>query len=93
MLKYKCEAKGITVKIQEESYTSKCSFLDDEEVCKHVFYLGKRVKRGLFISSKGIEINADINGAYNILVKAIGKFNYSPIQACGLPSTLKVGFK
>lgn len=93
MLRYKCVAKGITVKIQEESYTSKCSFLDDEEVCKHVFYLGKRVKRGLFRSSKDIEINADVNGAYNILVKAIGKFNYSLIQACGLPSTLKVGFK
>lgn len=93
MLKYKCEAKGISIKTHEESYTSKCSFLDNEEVCKHDFYLGKRVKRGLFRSSKGIEINADINGAYNILVKAIGKFNYSPIQACGLPSTLKVGFK
>lgn len=52
--------------------------------------LGKRVKRGLFRASNGSEINADINGAYNILVKAIGKFNYRPIQVCGLPSTLKV---
>nr|DAR16537.1 MAG TPA: endonuclease [Caudoviricetes sp.] len=93
MLKYKCEAKGITIKTQEESYTSKCSYLDNEDICKHDSYLGKRVKRGLFRSSKGVEINADINGAYNILVKAIGKFNYSPIQACGLPSTLRVGFK
>nr|DAQ41113.1 MAG TPA: endonuclease [Caudoviricetes sp.] len=90
MLKYKCITKGITVKIQEESYTSKCSFLGNEEVCKHDSYLGKRVKRGLFRSSTGAEINADINGAYNILVKAIGKFNYRPIQVCGLPSTLKV---
>nr|DAW04127.1 MAG TPA: putative transposase [Caudoviricetes sp.] len=93
MLKYKCITKGITVKIQEESYTSKCSFLDNEEVCKHVSYLGKRVKRGLFRSSTGAEINADINGAYNILVKAIGKFNYRPIQVCGLPSTLRVESK
>ena len=90
MVIYKCADKGITVKIQEESYTSKCSFLDNEEVCKHDSYLGKRVKRGLFRSSKGVEINADINGAYNILVKAIGQFNYNPIQVCGLPSTLKM---
>ena len=93
MLKYKCEAKGMTVKTQEESYTSKCSFLDNEEVCKHDSYLGKRVKRGLFRASNGSEINADINGAYNILVKAIGQFNYNPIQVCGLPSTLGVEFK
>lgn len=90
MLKYKCVNKRITLKTQEESYTSKCSFLDNEEVCKHDSYLGKRVKRGLFKSSKDIEINADINGAYNILVKAIGQFNYNSIQVCGLPSTLKV---
>ena len=90
MLKYKCDVKGITIKTQEESYTSKCSYLDNEDICKHDSYLGKRVKRGLFRSSKGVEINADINGAYNILVKAIGKFNYRPIQVCGLPSTLKV---
>lgn len=93
MVTYKCEDKGITVKIQEESYTSKCSFLDNEYPEKHDSYFGKRVKRGLFRASNGSEINADINGAYNILVKAIGKFNYRPIQVCGLPSTLRVGFK
>ena len=90
MVTYKCTERGITVKTIEESYTSKCSFLDNEEVCKHDSYKGKRVKRGLFRASNGTEINADINGAYNILVKAIGQFNYNPIQVCGLPSTLKV---
>ena len=93
MLRYKCADRGITVKTQEESYTSKCSFLDNEYPEKHDSYKGRRVKRGLFRSSNGVEINADINGAYNILVKAIGKFNYRPIQVCGLPSTLKVEFK
>lgn len=93
MLKYKCECKGISIKTKEESYTSKCSFLDGEHPEKQDLYLGKRVKRGLFRSAKGIEINADINGAYNILVKAIGKFDYRPIQVCGLPSTLRVVFK
>ena len=52
------------------SYTSKCSFLDEEEICKHEEYLGKRVKRGMFKSSDGRTINADVNGAYNILKKA-----------------------
>jgi putative transposase len=93
MVTYKCVERGITVKTIEESYTSKCSFLDNEEVCKHDSYKGKRVKRGLFRASNGTEINADINGAYNILVKALGQFNYNPIKACGLPSTLRVESK
>lgn len=56
---------------REESYTSKCSFLDNEPVKKHEFYLGKRIKRGLFRSSNGIKINADVNGSANILRKEI----------------------
>ena len=69
-IKYKAEEKNIEVITCEESYTSKCSFLDDEEICKHEKYAGKRVKRGLFRSSNGHEINADINAAYNIAKKA-----------------------
>jgi putative transposase len=71
MLKYKWEQAGGTVVTQEESYTSKCSFLDNEPVKKHETYLGKRVKRGLFVSSTGRELNADVNGAGNILRKGI----------------------
>ena len=71
MLSYKCEKVGITVKLQEESYTSKCSFLDGEEICKHETYMGRRVKRGLFKSANGKYINADVNGSYNIMRKAI----------------------
>ncbi len=69
MLTYKCELIGIAVTINEESYTSKCSFLDNEEICKHDEYKGKRIKRGLFKSSNGRLINADVNGALNILKK------------------------
>ena len=69
-IKYKAQEKNIEVITHEESYTSKCSFLDDEAVCKHDVYAGKRVKRGLFRSSNGHEINADINAAYNIARKA-----------------------
>lgn len=61
--------EGIEVLLQEESYTSKCDFLSEEKVKKHEKYLGRRVKRGLFKSSTGKLINADINGAFNILRK------------------------
>lgn len=71
MLKYKCKIEGINVILQEESYTSKCSFLDNEDVKKHLHYLGKRIKRGLFKTSTGKLINADVNGSYNIMKKAI----------------------
>lgn len=73
MLEYKCALKGITIETNEESYTSKCSFLDNEEICEHEKYLGKRVKRGLFIASDGREINADVNGSLNILKKYLLK--------------------
>ena len=68
-LQSKCEQLGIEYHLQEESYTSKCSFLDNEPVKKHDTYKGKRVKRGLFKTSQGVLINADTNGAANILVK------------------------
>ena len=71
MLAYKCELEGINVVITEESYTSKCSFLDGEAITKHEQYKGKRIKRGLFKSSDGTLINADVNGSYNIMRKAI----------------------
>ena len=69
MLTYKCEMEGINVELVTEEYTSKCSFLDNEEIGKHDVYMGKRKHRGLFISSTGKTINADVNGSYNILRK------------------------
>jgi putative transposase len=71
MLTYKAELVGIQVLLTNESHTSKCSFLDDEPICHHEQYAGKRIKRGLFRASDGRLINADVNGAYNILRKAI----------------------
>ena len=71
-LKYKCEMVGINLIIHEESYTSKCDALAREEIKKHETYLGKRVKRGLFQSSIGKLINADVNGSLNILRKVVG---------------------
>ncbi len=59
---------NIKVILQEESYTSKCSFYDDEEIASHIEYNGKRINR-LFKTKDGHIINADINGALNILKK------------------------
>ncbi len=75
MLKYKCKLIGINVIIINEAYTSKCSFLDEETIQKHNTYKGKRVKRGLFVSSRGIKINADINGSLNIMVVGLKQLN------------------
>jgi transposase len=52
-LTYKAQLVGIKVITREESYTSKCSFLDLEPVKKQDKYLGTRVKRGLFKDSNG----------------------------------------
>ena len=73
MLSYKCKLEGINVIVTEESYTSKCSFIDNEEIKKKETYLGKRTKRGLYRSKEGKIINADINGSYNIMRKGLVK--------------------
>jgi putative transposase len=72
-IQYKAEDEGIRVVLTEESYTSKCSFLDNEPIEKHGRYAGRRVKRGLFRSSNGTIINADCNGAANIGKKVFPK--------------------
>lgn len=67
---YKAKLVGIDVIEHEESYTSKCDSLVLESICKHEVFLGKRINRGLFQSSIGKLINADVNGAINIARKA-----------------------
>ena len=76
MIEYKCKQKGIEVILREESYTSKASFIDndfipqfDSENKKEYKFSGKRLKRGIYKTSTGKKINADINGAYNIMAK------------------------
>lgn len=71
MIEYKAEEYGITVELVEESYTSKCSFLDNEPMEHQEKYAGRRVKRGLFRSAEGTLLNADVNGALNIIKKGI----------------------
>jgi len=82
-LENKCKEYSITFIQQEESYTSKCSFLDKEEIRKHETYLGSRVKRGLFKTSKNLLVNADVQAAANILTKAVPKVHWTDgIEGC-----------
>ena len=71
MLQYKAELVGIEVRTINESHTSKCSFLDAEPIGHRDCYAGKRVTRGMFRTADGRRVNADVNGAYNIIRKAI----------------------
>ena len=76
MITYKAQHAGIIVIEQEESYTSKADFLSNDLIPVYgkekgeVSFSGSRIKRGLYKSATGIIINADINGAANIMRKA-----------------------
>jgi len=69
MIQYKAEERGIAVILTEESYTSGTSFIDNEEPTKEYYNKSRRIHRGLFKSNNGILINADLNGAYQIIKK------------------------
>jgi putative transposase len=76
MLVYKAELVGIRVVLTEESYTSQASFLDGDPIPVYgngpvSAFSGRRVKRGLYRAAHGRRINADVNGAYNTLRKAL----------------------
>lgn len=68
-LTYKMEDRGIRFHEFEESYTSGTSFLDDESPNPENYNKNRRVHRGLFQSNNGEYINADVNGAYQIMKK------------------------
>ena len=76
ILRYKLEDNGIEYKEQEESYTSKASYLDNDEIpiykeeTNEIKFNGRRIKRGIYKSKQGKIINADLNGALNILKKS-----------------------
>ncbi len=78
MLEYKAKLAGIRCVLQEESYTSKASFLDGDPIPTYdpkreeePRFSGKRIKRGLYRARDGRCLNADVNGSYNILRKAL----------------------
>ena len=69
-LRYKAAELGIQVNLLPEDFTSKSSFLDNEFPKERTSYAGRRSPRGLFTSAQGHIINADVNAAYNILLKS-----------------------
>ena len=82
-ISYKCKLVGISFQTHEESYTSKVDHMAFEKLGKHDVYLGKRKKRGLFQSSIGKLLNADINGAIGIGRKVFGDSYVSKIIDSG----------
>ena len=83
-VKYKAEEIGINIIITEESYTSGTSFLDNELPIKENYNKNRRIHRGLFISNNNIRINADVNGAYQIMKKVFPKAFSNGIEGVGL---------
>jgi putative transposase len=89
-IRYKCELKGIKVVETEESYTSKSSFLDSDEIPiygeekekEKISFSGKRISRGLYKTREGKIINSDVNGSYNILRKAFPNAFANGIGRC-----------
>ena len=84
MVEYKAKKLSITVITHDESYTSKSSFLDQDDIPTYTVgvktttsFSGRRIKRGLYRSKEGQLINADVNASYNILRKAF------PNALCG----------
>ena len=87
MLTYKGFLAGIKVYTREESYTSKASFLELDDIPKYASKplewkpSGTRIKRGLYRSKSGL-INADINASYNILRKEFPDAFSQGIKGC-----------
>jgi putative transposase len=87
MITYKAERHGIRVILTEESYTSKASFLDIDDIpvygedgSKKTFS-GKRIKRGIYRSKNGTLINADVNGSANIMRKVFPEA-FEEVNSC-----------
>jgi transposase, IS605 orfB family len=81
-IKEKASCYGIEVLEQEESYTSKASALDFDKIPVYneksadTKFSGRRTKRGLYKTKQGVLINADLNGALNIMRKAFLKIDF-----------------
>jgi len=98
LITYKANAEGISVIVTEESYTSQASFLDDDIIPTYKsgnnvkqLFSGKRLKRGIYRTKNNFLINADVNGAANILRKVVPKAFANGIAAvCSQPQVVNV---
>ena len=97
-IKQLCEYYGINFVETEESYTSKASFLDGDSLptfgAKPEGWTpsGNRVKRGMYRTNKGILINADLNGAANIMRKVETQLGLNLVKVCRQVLTLATRF-
>ena len=96
-LQFLCWKYGIEYIEVEESYTSKSSFLDNDELPEYKpeqpytkGFSGKRIKRGLYQSKNGTVLNADVNGAYNILRKGKQDFTFERLPSGLLASPKRI---
>jgi IS605 OrfB family transposase len=95
-LESKCNLYGIKYQLVDEAYTSKTDALALDEIKKQPYGDSRRIKRGLYKSIKGQLLNADINGAINILRKVAGDSPVNEIISRGLvnrPRRLKLAFE
>ncbi|MGK7939533.1 MAG: RNA-guided endonuclease InsQ/TnpB family protein [Crocosphaera sp.] len=96
-LKALCSRYGIEYLEQEESYSSKASFYDQDEIpvynadnpSKHKFS-GKRIKRGLYRTKDKHLVSSDINGSANILVKSKHRLNMKRVSSGFLANPLRI---
>ena len=80
MIEYKAKEHGIAVALTEESYTSGTSFLDGEAPTKESYNKSRRIHRGLFKANDGRLINADVNGAFQIMRKVFPNVSADGIE-------------
>ena len=97
MLSCLCEQEGILYVEQEESYTSKSSFLDNDPVpvynAEHPYvgkFSGERIHRGLYCSAGNVVVNADVNGAANIIRKSKQNFRKEGLYSGLLASPRRI---
>jgi putative transposase len=98
-LKSLCERSGLLYQETEESYTSKASFLDRDSIPvynadnpREYKFSGRRIKRGLYQTQHGQLINADLNGAANILVKSKHDLDFQRVSKGFLAKPLRARF-
>jgi IS605 OrfB family transposase len=98
-IKQLCEEYRIKFVETEESYTSKTSFLDGDFLptfgAKPEGWTpsGKRVKRGMYRTGTGKLINADLNGAANIMRKVETQLGLNLAKVCRQVLTLATRFR
>jgi IS605 OrfB family transposase len=96
-LEFLCWKYSVEYIEQEEAYTSKSSFLDNDELPEYKAeqpyqgtFSGKRIKRGLYQSKNGTILNADVNGAANILRKCKQNVDFDKLCKGLLASPVRI---